>query len=79
MPAWIKSVIHDKKADIIVLTETSFNIPNWNEEYHNIFNRNEYYVFCSNNTDVGNNEVTKFVVRQHLTGYLSLSVLKINL
>lgn len=58
MPTWIKTVIQEKEADIIALTETSFNIPNWNKEYRNIFNRNEYYVFCSNNTDVGHNEVT---------------------
>lgn len=28
MPKWAKSVIQSKKADIIVLTETSFKVPN---------------------------------------------------
>ncbi len=58
MPTWVKDVIEEKDADIIVLTETSFNVPNWAEEYRNLRNRKDYYVFCSNNTDVGNNEVT---------------------
>ncbi len=58
MPTWVKTVIQDKKTDIIVLTETSFKVPNWEVEYRAMFDRNEYYVFCSNNTDVGNNEVT---------------------
>lgn len=40
MPTWIKTVIQEKEADIIALTETSFNIPNWNKEYRNIFMKN---------------------------------------
>ncbi len=58
MPTWVKTVIQGKKADIIVLTETSFKVPNWEVEYRAMFNRSDYYVFCSNNTDVRNNEVT---------------------
>ena len=58
MPKWVKKVIQNKKADIIVLTETSFKVSNWRDEYSNLVKRDEYYVFCSNNTDVGNNEVT---------------------
>ena len=58
MPKWVKKVIQNKKADIIVLTETSFKVSNWEEEYNNLVKREDYYVFCSNNTDVGNNEVT---------------------
>ncbi|MCR5517443.1 MAG: endonuclease/exonuclease/phosphatase family protein [Lachnospiraceae bacterium] len=57
MPTWVKKEIQ-KNADIIVLTETSFKVPNWEIEYKDFFDRREYYVFCSNNTDVGNNEVT---------------------
>ena len=58
MPKWIKDVIDEEKATIIVLTEPSFKIPNWEDEYRNLFDRNKYYVVCSNNTAVGNNEVT---------------------
>lgn len=58
MSKWIKDVIDEEKATIIVLTEASFKIPNWEDEYRNLFDRNKYYVFCSNNTAVGNNEVT---------------------
>ena len=65
MPTWIKTVIQEKTADIIILTETSFMVPNWEKEYRNMFNRNDYYVFCSNNTDVGNNEVTIAVKKDH--------------
>lgn len=53
MPTWIKEVVQDKKADIIVLTETS-----WEKEYRNLVDRQKYYVFCSNNTANGQNEVT---------------------
>lgn len=35
MPKWVKKVIQNKKADIIVLTETSFKVSNWEEEYNN--------------------------------------------
>lgn len=65
MPKWIKDVIEGKNADIIVLTETSFNVPNWEEEYRNLFDRKDYYVFCSNNTAVGNNEVTIAIKKEY--------------
>lgn len=61
---------------IIVLTETSFKIPNWEDEYRNLFDRNKYYVFCSNNTAVGNNEVTIAIEKdcfniEYIKSYLS--------
>lgn len=65
MATWIREVIQEKKADVIILTETSFMVPNWKEEYRNLFDRNDYYVFCSNNTDVGNNEVSIAVKKQY--------------
>ena len=60
----------------IVLTETSFKIPNWEDEYRNLFDRNKYYVFCSNNTPVGNNEVTITIEKdcfniEYIKSYLS--------
>ncbi len=58
MPEWVKTVVQEQKADIIILTETSFNVPNWDKEYNSLVNREEYYVFSSNNTQVSNNEVT---------------------
>lgn len=57
MPEWVKIVVQNQKADIIILTETSFKVPNWHVEYCKLVNREEYYVFCSNNSQVGNNEV----------------------
>ena len=76
MPKWIKDVIDEEKATIIVLTETSFKIPNWEDEYRNLFDRNDYYVFCSNNTAVGNNEVTIAIKKdcfniEYIKSYLS--------
>jgi len=76
MPKWIKDVIDEEKATIIVLTETSFKIPNWEDEYRNLFDRNKYYVFCSNNTAVGNNEVTITIEKdcfniEYIKSYLS--------
>lgn len=76
MPKWIKDVIDEEKATIIVLTETSFKIPNWEDEYRNLFDCNEYYVFCSNNTAVGNNEVTIAIEKdcfniEYIKSYLS--------
>lgn len=76
MPKWIKDVIDEEKATIIVLTETSFKIPNWEDEYRNLFDRNKYYVFCSNNTAVGNNEVTIAIEKdcfniEYIKSYLS--------
>lgn len=76
MPKWIKDVIDEEKATIIVLTETSFKIPNWKDEYRNLFDRKDYYVFCSNNTAVGNNEVTIAIKRdcfniEYIKSYLS--------
>lgn len=76
MPKWIKDVIDEEKATIIVLTETSFKIPNWKDEYRNLFDRNKYYVFCSNNTAVGNNEVTITIEKdcfniEYIKSYLS--------
>ena len=76
MPKWIKDVIDEEKATIIVLTETSFKIPNWEDEYRNLFDRNKYYVFCSNNTAVGNNEVTIAIKKdcfniEYIKSYLS--------
>lgn len=65
MPEWIKDVIQEKNADIIILTETSFKVPNWEEEYCKLFDRKEYYVFCSSNTDVGSNEVSIAVKKEH--------------
>lgn len=58
MPKWVKEVVQNKKADIIILTETSFKVINWEVEYLDLVDREKYYVFCSNNTQVGNNEVT---------------------
>lgn len=77
MPKWIKDVIDEEKATIIVLTETSFKIPNWEDEYRNLFDRNKYYVFCSNNTAVGNNEVTIAIEKdcfniEYIKSYLSV-------
>jgi len=77
MPKWIKDVIDEEKATIIVLTETSFKIPNWEDEYRNLFDRNKYYVFCSNNTAVGNNEVTITIEKdcfniEYIKSYLSV-------
>ena len=40
-PTWVKDVIQEKSADIIVLTETSFKVPNWEVMYRNLFNRND--------------------------------------
>ena len=76
MPKWIKDVIDEEKATIIVLTEASFKIPNWEDEYRNLFDRNKYYVFCSNNTAVGNNEVTIAIEKdcfniEYIKSYLS--------
>lgn len=65
MPTWVKEVLQEKNADITVLVETSFRVPNWEKEYKNLFDRNEYYVFCSNNTDVGNNEVTIAIKKEN--------------
>lgn len=65
MPLWIKDVIKEKNADIIILTETSFKVKNWEDEYHNMFDRNKYYVFCSQNTEVGSNEVSIAVKKEH--------------
>lgn len=77
MPKWIKDVIDEEKATIIVLTETSFKIPNWEDEYRNLFDRNKYYVFCSNNIAVGNNEVTIGIEKdcfniEYIKSYLSV-------
>ena len=77
MPKWIKDVIDEGKATIIVLTETSFKIPNWEDEYRNLFDRNKYYVLCSNNTAVGNNEVTITIEKdcfniEYIKSYLSV-------
>lgn len=58
MPEWVKEVVQNKEADIIILTETSFKVPNWEVEYQKLVDREKYYVFCSNNTQVANNEVT---------------------
>lgn len=41
MPTWVKDVIQEKSADIIVLTETSFKVPNWEVMYRNLLNRND--------------------------------------
>ena len=76
MSKWIKDVIDEEKATIIVLTEASFKIPNWEDEYRNLFDRNKYYVFCSNNTAVGNNEVTIAIEKdcfniEYIKSYLS--------
>lgn len=76
MPKWIKDVIEEEEATIIVLTETSFKVPNWEYEYRNLFDRNDYYVFCSNNTAVGNNEVTIAIKKdcfniEYIKSYLS--------
>lgn len=76
MPKWIKDVIDEEKDTIIVLTEASFKIPNWEDEYRNLFDHNKYYVFCSNNTAVGNNEVTIAIEKdcfniEYIKSYLS--------
>ena len=65
MPDWVKSVIQSKDADIIVLTETSFMVPNWYEQYIQMFDRRTYYVFCSNNPDTVANQVT-IAIRKEL-------------
>ena len=57
MPKWVKSVITDKNADVIVLTEVSFKVPNFKEEYQILFNRYDYFVFSINYNDFGFNEV----------------------
>ena len=65
MPTWIKDVIEEKEADIVVLTETSFNVPNWEKVYRDLFKRDEYYTFCSNNIDVNQNDVTIAIKKEH--------------
>lgn len=76
MPTFVKEVVEEKKADIVVLTETSFKVPNWEKEYRDFFERKEYYVFCSNNMDVGNNDVIiaikkKFFIIEYIKSFLS--------
>ena len=49
MPEWVKKFIQSKKADIIVLTEVSTNIPNWSEELKKAFPDEQYHTFSSSN------------------------------
>lgn len=58
MPSWVKTVIHNKNADIIVLTESSRGVPNWDSERNRAFDRKRYYVFESQNYLLGQNDVT---------------------
>ena len=44
MPTWVKTVVQEKNADVIVLTETSFKVPNWEQEYRELVDRKDYYV-----------------------------------
>lgn len=41
MPEWVSEYIQEKHADIVVLTEVSFRIPNLEEQMKNMFNMSE--------------------------------------
>lgn len=57
MPEWVSEYIQEKHADIVVLTEVSFRIPNLEEQMKNMFNMSEYNVFYSFNTQNNQNDL----------------------
>lgn len=57
MPEWVSEYIQEKHADIVVLTEVSFRIPNLEEQMKNMFNMSEYNVFHSFNTQNSQNDL----------------------
>ncbi|MBQ1410547.1 MAG: nicotinamide-nucleotide amidohydrolase family protein [Oscillospiraceae bacterium] len=57
MPTWVQDVITEKDADIVVLTETSFRVPNWSYLARRTFG-SDYYVFHSQNALLDQNDIT---------------------
>lgn len=58
MPTWVRKVIQEKSADIIVLTETSRRVPNWDFERNSTFGSDRYYMFESQNSMLRQNDVS---------------------
>lgn len=57
MPEWVASVIRKEKTDIIILTECSSNVPNWETVKKRMFADGEYLVFESFNNQGQQNDV----------------------
>lgn len=66
MPTWFSKIINMKKVDVIIITECSNWVSNWNAEKKIAFNNLEYLVFSSNNDQVRNSDVTIAVNRDQI-------------
>ena len=66
MPNWITEEIKSKHADVIIFTECSRRVSNWEKLCKETFKTDKYLLFSSNNDQVNNNDITIIINKEKL-------------
>ena len=66
MPIWVIEEMKGKQADVLIFTECSSRVPNWEKVCKESLKADKYLLFSSNNDQVNNNDITIAVNKEKI-------------